>query len=102
MKQLDLTLSKAQMELSEIKAEKNDLDKELIKKTEDYVSYLKKCKSELQKNIKINMTEGQRNATVRKYMLVYLWRLHKRHGLGIIRRFMVHHYCRHPIWTAVL
>ena len=49
LKQLELTLHKAQQELGDIKAEKNDLDKDLIKKTEEYISYLKKCQSELQK-----------------------------------------------------
>ena len=49
LKQLDLTLTNAQHELNEIKEEKNDLDKDLIKKTEEYLSYLKKCRSELQK-----------------------------------------------------
>lgn len=49
LKQLEITLETAQQELSEIKAEKNDLDKDLIKKTEEYISYLKKCRSELQK-----------------------------------------------------
>lgn len=49
LKQLDLTLNTTQQELSEIKAEKNDLDKVLIKKTGEYISYLKKCRSKLQK-----------------------------------------------------
>ena len=49
LEQLDLTLTNAQQELNEVKAEKNDLDKDLIKKTEEYLSYLKKCQSELQK-----------------------------------------------------
>ena len=49
LKQVVLTLTKAEDELNEIKAEKNDLDKDLIKKTEEYLSYLKKCRSELQK-----------------------------------------------------
>ena len=49
LEQLTLTLEKTQHELNEIKAEKNDLDKELIKKTEDYLSYLKKCQNELKK-----------------------------------------------------
>ena len=49
LEQLTLTLEKTQHELNEIKAEKNDLDKDLIKKTEDYLSYLKKCQNELKK-----------------------------------------------------
>ena len=52
LKQLDLTLTNAQHEFNEVKAEKNDLDKDLIKKTEEYLSYLKKCQSELQKMTK--------------------------------------------------
>ncbi len=42
-------LDKAEKELASIKAEKNDLDTELIKKTEEYVKYLKKCHTELQR-----------------------------------------------------
>lgn len=49
LKQLDLALANAQHELNGVKAEKNDLDKDLIMKTEEYLSYLKKCQSKLQK-----------------------------------------------------
>ena len=45
-------LDKAEKELASIKAEKNELDAELIKKTEEYVKYLKKCHTELQRIIK--------------------------------------------------
>ena len=49
---IDYVLSKAEKELSSIKEEKNDLDIELVKKTENYIKYLKKCKIELQRIIK--------------------------------------------------
>lgn len=49
LKQLNITLTNTQHELNEVKAEKNDLDKDLIKKTEEYLLYLKRCQSELQK-----------------------------------------------------
>lgn len=52
MRQIDFTLTNTQHKLNEVKAEKNDLDKDLIKKTEEYLSYLRKCRSELQKIIK--------------------------------------------------
>lgn len=52
LEQLDHTLTNAQQELNKVKAEKNDLDKDLIKKTEEYLLYLKKCRSELQKMAK--------------------------------------------------
>ena len=52
LKKLDLTLTIAQHELNEVKAEKNDLDKDLIKKSEEYLLCLKKCRSELQKMTK--------------------------------------------------
>lgn len=42
-------LGKAEKELASIKSEKNDLNAELIKKSEEYIKNLKKCQSELQR-----------------------------------------------------
>lgn len=47
LERLELTLSYARHELDEVKAEKNDLNKALIKNTEEYLLYLEKCRNEL-------------------------------------------------------
>ena len=51
-KKIKRVLDKAEKELDQIKLEKSELDAELIKKTEEYVKYLKKCHTELQRIIK--------------------------------------------------
>ncbi len=49
LRQIERIIDKNELELDEIKAEKNDLDKEVIKKIEVYLKYLKKCRSEIEK-----------------------------------------------------
>ena len=49
LKELELTINDSEQELNTIKLEKNDLDKELIKKMGKYHQYLKKCSKELRK-----------------------------------------------------
>ena len=46
--------------------------------------------------------EEKVHETFGKYLLVHLRWFYQRNGLGIVRRFVVHHYCRHSIWAAVL
>lgn len=47
--QVEKVIRTTETELEALNAAKNDLDKEMIKKTEEYLKYLKKCKAELQK-----------------------------------------------------
>ena len=49
LQQTEIAFTNTKQELDEIKAEKNDLDKEIISKTEDYLKYLGRCLHELQK-----------------------------------------------------
>ena len=49
---IEATIEDVERELKEIKNEKNDLDKDLIKKTEEYLKYLGKCRSELKRIVK--------------------------------------------------
>jgi hypothetical protein len=47
--QVNVAVEISENELNVLKEEKNDLDKDLIRKTEDYQKYLKKCSKELNK-----------------------------------------------------
>lgn len=47
--QIEFAISNTEEEIKSLKAESNDLDKEMLKKTEEYLKYLKRCQSELQK-----------------------------------------------------
>ena len=47
--QVEEVIRNIESELTALNAAKNDLDKEMIKKTEEYLKYLNKCRSELQK-----------------------------------------------------
>lgn len=49
LQQIDAALLKTEKELTEINSEKSELNKELVKKTEEYLKYLKRCRSELQR-----------------------------------------------------
>ena len=52
LQQIEIAIAKTEKEVAEIDAEKSDLDKELLKKTEEYLKYLARCRSELQRIIK--------------------------------------------------
>ena len=52
LQQIEMAIAKTEKEVAEIDAEKSDLDKELLKKTEEYLKYLAGCKSELLRIIK--------------------------------------------------
>ena len=52
LRQIEVTIKDTEQALNDVRAEKNDLDKDLIKRTEEYLKYLKKCQSELQKKVK--------------------------------------------------
>ncbi len=47
--QIDFAISDTEDEIKSLKTERNDLDKEVLKKTEEYLKYLKRCQSELQR-----------------------------------------------------
>ena len=47
--QVVLTVSDTEEKIKSLKAENNDLDKEILKKAAEYLKYLKKCQSELQR-----------------------------------------------------
>ena len=49
LQQVEGTITILEKKLENLESEDNDLDKDLIKKTSDYVKYLKRCRSELQK-----------------------------------------------------
>ena len=47
--QIEFAISDTEDEIKSLKTESNDLDKEILKKTEEYLKYLKRCQSELQR-----------------------------------------------------
>ncbi len=47
--QIEFAISNTEDEIKSLKTESNDLDKEMLKKTEEYLKYLKRCQSELQR-----------------------------------------------------
>lgn len=47
LRQIEITTSRTEDDLKNLKDESNDLDKELLKKEEEYLKYLKRCQSEL-------------------------------------------------------
>ena len=49
LRQIEFAISNTKDEIKSLKAESNDLDKETLKKTEEYLNYLKRCQSELQR-----------------------------------------------------
>ena len=49
LEQIELAITDTEEEIKALKAEQNELDKELIKKTEEYLKFLKKSQAELQK-----------------------------------------------------
>ncbi len=49
LQQITIAISYTEKEIKSLKDENNDLDKEMLKKEEEYLKYLKKCQSEMQK-----------------------------------------------------
>jgi len=50
--QIEFAISNTEDEIKSLKTESNDLNKEILKKTEEYLKYLKRCQNELQRLIK--------------------------------------------------